>query len=79
MAEPSSQEIHVNLSGPNSGGGSFLAVRDGRVHFVAYGDEALGTSPVSYTYDEALRAYATHPAAAQLRDAIARLRATVTV
>ncbi|MBN8616874.1 MAG: hypothetical protein J0L92_40200 [Deltaproteobacteria bacterium] len=65
-------EIRVNLSGPNSGGGSYLAVRDGRVHFVAYGDEALGTSPVSYTYAQALEAYARHGAIVELREAISR-------
>ena len=68
--------IHVTLSGPNSGGGSYLVVREGRVDFVAYGDEALGTSPISYTYDDALRAYATHPVAQRLRDAIARATLT---
>ena len=74
MSDPS-REIRVNLSGPNSGGGSYLALRDGRVHFEAYGDEAYGTSPASYTHDEALALYATHPSVQQLRDAIARVTA----
>lgn len=72
MAEPSTKEI-VHLSGPNSGGGSHLELRDGRVHFVAYGDEAYGTPPVSYSHDDALRAYAGHPAIDRLRAAIARV------
>ncbi len=69
-AEP--HEIRVHLSGPNSGGGSYLVVRDGRVEFVAYGDEAYGTSPVSYTYERALEVYARHAAIDRLREAIAR-------